>query len=84
MMLQPFYWGAGGRALSPEDKQREVATSLQPLANPMQGLALLADAAVDNWQSNPRNWYPAAPGQGGGMRPGSLFGLFGNRNVGLY
>jgi len=75
-MENPFMWGANGQQV-PADRQRviDALASVQPIGDPMQGFAQMAHAAVDNYNSNPLNQFPDAPG--GNSLSGGLFGLAG-------
>lgn len=75
-MDSPFTWGTAGQQV-PANRQRiiEALANVQPIDNPMQGVAQMAQAAVDNYNSNPLNQFPDAPG--GGSFGGGLFGLAG-------
>jgi hypothetical protein len=77
-MNSPFTWGAGGQQVTMDQRRQNIARSLlgvQPIASPMQGVAQLAQAAVDKYNANPLNQFPDAPGGGGAFT--GLFGLGG-------
>lgn len=77
-MDSPFLWGPNGQKAGLNRDIAGMLAGVQPIDNPMQGAAMMAQAAVDRYNANPLNQFPDAPGN----NPFSgLFGL-GSRLLG--
>lgn len=72
--MDPFLWGIGGQRISPEEQQvAQALVDFSPVADPMQGVARMANVASHNWQQAPQNQFPDQPG--GNTFMGGLMGL---------
>lgn len=78
--MEPFIWGPNGQPLSPGERNvAQAMVDLSPVADPMQGVARMVQAGVDNYTSRPENYFPSQPG--GNTLMGGLMGL-GSRILG--